>query len=719
MPEMKIPYSSHHFERKTDGTVEVSRANNVQPMTGEGLMQGVPASIIIPSFNNLSLIQQCLQTIRCSENDTSCEIIAVDNGSTDGTADFLTRQQNEGRLRVVLNEENEGFARACNQGAQIARGCYLVFLNNDTTVTDGWLQAMLKAAQQPGVGIVGAKLLYPDGTIQHAGMALIGEHAGKPLPKPIPGHPHRGAPADLPVANRYRELDMVTGACMVVPKDLFARLGGFDEAFRNGMEDVDLCLRVRCSGHKVVYQPEAVVYHLESRSSGRLDRDQSRRNLEIYFARWSEQFDFHGRLMLPSDDRLILPEKSLYVETKQREEFDMSKNHPLEKPISHGLESQVSGNEGSLQDWLQRGESAFSAGSLGEAKRCYERALQLAPFDAKVHNDISVIHWQEGNIEESLQCLTRAMELDPDDQDVILNCINAFKSLGKNEDAREVLETYLNRKPWDSEVRRELDKLEALPDAVVSPDSSIADFFNDQGEQRFEAGKTEHARACFEMAIDNDERHARAHNNLGVLLWQEGNLEKALEHLYQALDLNPEDSDILNNSAKALLAAGQADTAADLMRLYLQRTPRDEAAWEDYNYIVGQLGGSNWTPNGHSKELAGIYITMGKDLAQHNDCIGAAEAFQRASQLDPDRCEPYHQLARLHFEQGQTEEALELLEEVLKKEVEQKESILEVGNALITRERIQEARLLYETFLKRHSDDDVEKALNDAVSTGD
>ncbi len=259
-------------------------------------------SIIIPVFNNLSLTQACLDSLARFPAKVEHEIILVDNASTDGTANYLREHEKSASIRFITNPSNKGFAHACNQGAQIAKGSLLLFLNNDTQVTDGWLAAMGKTAQQSKAGVVGAKLLYANETIQHAGIAFING---------VPDHPHRHAPANLPATNKSQELDMVTGACLMTPRDVFMTLGGFDEIFRNGVEDIDYCLRVRALGRKVVYEPQAVVYHHEGQSAGRFDHVNE--NLKIFFDRWKNSFDKNFRFITPQNPKNIAASQSLLL----------------------------------------------------------------------------------------------------------------------------------------------------------------------------------------------------------------------------------------------------------------------------------------------------------------------------------------------------------------------------------------------------------------------
>jgi len=127
-------------------------------------------SIVIPVWNRPDLTSQCLEAIRRTAG-LPHEVIVVDNCSTDGTREFLAQEDEAGRLRAILNPENRGFGKACNQGLDAARGRHVLFLNNDTIPLAGWLEALVRTVEDdPGVGVVGSRLLYPDGTLQHSGI---------------------------------------------------------------------------------------------------------------------------------------------------------------------------------------------------------------------------------------------------------------------------------------------------------------------------------------------------------------------------------------------------------------------------------------------------------------------------------------------------------------------------------------------------------------------
>jgi GT2 family glycosyltransferase/tetratricopeptide (TPR) repeat protein len=246
-------------------------------------------SIVIPVYNRVDLTVQCLEAIGQTTSG-DFEVVVVDDASTDGTADVLA--QFGSALTVVRHDANHGFARACNDGARAARGDLLVFLNNDTQPRPGWLEALIAAADAaPDVGAVGARLLYPDGTIQHAGIGFT--------PDFEPFHLHQGVPADAPAVTEDRDCEALTGACLLVPRSVYAEIGGFDEGYRMYFEDIDLCLRIRATGRRVRYAAGSVVVHLERASSPTFAQAYAanRVSRERFRARWVTAA--HGAAVAP------------------------------------------------------------------------------------------------------------------------------------------------------------------------------------------------------------------------------------------------------------------------------------------------------------------------------------------------------------------------------------------------------------------------------------
>jgi len=240
-------------------------------------------AIVIPTCNKLDLTRRCLQAVFAHTPAPAHEIIMVDNGSTDGTVEFLRDEEQAGRLRAILNSDNAGFAKACNQGASAARGAYVVFLSNDTEVQSNWLGSLFSLAEaDAAVAAVGSKLLFPDGTIQHAGIALADCWDHDPLHA---FHLFAKEKSDVPLANQRRVYQAVTAACMLVRKAHFDQVSGFDEEFWNGCEDVDLCLRFQQQGWLTIYEPASVVIHHASHSGPEATR-RVPQNVERFHKKW-------------------------------------------------------------------------------------------------------------------------------------------------------------------------------------------------------------------------------------------------------------------------------------------------------------------------------------------------------------------------------------------------------------------------------------------------
>lgn len=225
-------------------------------------------SVIIPVFNKIQFTLICLDSISKAYNrENNFEIIIVDNASTDGTKEYLQFAEIiYPNLRVISNPVNIGFAKANNQGVKDAQGEYVIFLNNDTAVQNGWIDNLISIIENDNsVGAVGCKLLFPDGFIQHAGVVILEDKANAEAPL-VANHVYYKGPASLPEANQLRTYQALTAACLMVRKSAFNSVDGFDEEYWNGYEDVDLCFKLRQDGWKLVYQPTSVVFHYESKS---------------------------------------------------------------------------------------------------------------------------------------------------------------------------------------------------------------------------------------------------------------------------------------------------------------------------------------------------------------------------------------------------------------------------------------------------------------------
>ncbi len=241
-------------------------------------------SIVIPVFNCVEYTKKCIESIydvhKIDKSMYEFEIVVVDNSSTDETPQLLKKYAEDyPNFRYITNDENLGFAKACNIGAKHSNGKYIIFLNNDTEVLANWSKHLMETIQRnDDIFMVGNKCLFPDRTIQHGGIVFTDNR--------YPVHIYRYLPEDFPSANRERTYNAVTGACFIIEKGHFLSYGGFDEIYINGLEDVDLCLKIRKDGKKIVYQPKSVIIHHESKTPKRLEK--SSHNEKIFIERWHD-----------------------------------------------------------------------------------------------------------------------------------------------------------------------------------------------------------------------------------------------------------------------------------------------------------------------------------------------------------------------------------------------------------------------------------------------
>jgi GT2 family glycosyltransferase/glycosyltransferase involved in cell wall biosynthesis len=246
-------------------------------------------SVIVPVYGKVAYTLQCLRSIQASKTAVSFEVIVIDDCSKDNTRGLLANVRG---LRLVRNDTNLGFLHSCNKAAGLARGAYLLFLNNDTQVHPGWLDALHDTfVDYPQTGLVGSKLVYPNGQLQEAGGIIWSDASGT-------NYGRDGDPRQ-PEYCFLRDADYVSGASIMVPRALFEQLGGFDKALAPAYyEDTDLAFAIRKEGYRVVYQPFSIVIHHEGITSG-TDVKQGVKayqvvNQQKMFAKWQDVLASHG-----------------------------------------------------------------------------------------------------------------------------------------------------------------------------------------------------------------------------------------------------------------------------------------------------------------------------------------------------------------------------------------------------------------------------------------
>ncbi len=269
-------------------------------------------SIIIPTKDKVDLLKACVQSIIQKTNYQNYEIIIVDNLSREKEIfDYYRTLEGDARFRIIEYNHPFNFSDMNNFAASHAEGDHIIFLNNDIEIiSEEWLSALLEHSQRPEVGAVGAKLLYTNNTIQHAGI-IIGI-VGKP---PVGGHAHRYLPGSHPGyfgrASHIADVSAVTAACLMMRRAVFSEVGGFDPELAVAFNDVDLCLKIRQRGYRIIYTPYALLYHHESLSRGYEDTPEKQARflaeVDCIRKRWGEVLDagdpyYNPNLTVDDDD---------------------------------------------------------------------------------------------------------------------------------------------------------------------------------------------------------------------------------------------------------------------------------------------------------------------------------------------------------------------------------------------------------------------------------
>ena len=317
------PCSSHRAEQRALENLLAPHGRTVSPGSRTNLHHVAyplpcPAplvSIIVPTRDRVKVLAACVASVLEKTTYPHWEMIIVDNdSSTSETLEFLTTIQADPRIIVMPVPGVFNYSRLNNEAAQRSRGSVLVLLNNDTEViaTD-WLEQLISHALRPDVGAVGAKLLYPDHTVQHAGVALgmggVAGHVLRFLPAKAPGYLNRAVVT--------QEVSAVTGACLAVSKTNFELVGGLEEELAVALNDIDFCLKLGRQGLRNIFEPRALLYHHESLSRGLNDTPAKTALWEFEFGymktKWAHwlardpNWPIHDELLLAAGSGLAEP----------------------------------------------------------------------------------------------------------------------------------------------------------------------------------------------------------------------------------------------------------------------------------------------------------------------------------------------------------------------------------------------------------------------------
>lgn len=283
---------SEHLQRVgLKGTVESTKVHPNIYRIKYDIIGEPKVSILIPNYNHVAELSTCINSILEKTTYKNYEIIIIENNSNEETFAYYETLKQYPNIKVVVYKPEGGFNYSAinNFGAKFASGEHILLLNNDIEViSPEWLTEMLMFSQRSDVGAVGAKLYYPDDTIQHAGVIIglltLAGHAFKNFPREHPGYFGR--------ASFQQDLSCCTAACLMIPKHVFEEVGGLDEKFAVAFNDVDLCMKIRDKGYHIVFTPFAELYHYESKSRGLEDTPEKVKRFQGEIKRFYDKWQY-------------------------------------------------------------------------------------------------------------------------------------------------------------------------------------------------------------------------------------------------------------------------------------------------------------------------------------------------------------------------------------------------------------------------------------------
>jgi len=520
----------------------------------------VECSIIIPVHNGLDFTEVCIDSLLKDKSKTDFEVIVVDNGSTDDTSIYLASLDDQ--IKTISLGSNLGFSMANNLGAKQAAGRYLVLLNNDTIPEQGWLDALVTTADSDAkIGIVGAKLLYPDDRlIQHAGVVLTEDLKLM--------HIYENFPEDHPAVNKRRDFRIVTAACMLVRRDVYLGMGGLDERFINGFEDVDFCLRAGESGYRIVYEPKAIVLHHAGRTVGR--RQFEDQNAMLLTKLW--------RHKLNSDIYKYLNEDNYEVKLKR------------------GITVIVPRGEKMIER-LDQARSALKDGNTDEAIKVYQQLYKDDPQNPVILSYIADIHERRGELDKAAATLLKLSRIEPSSR--VYKCLahNALKRQQYEQSqkyAREAVNSFSSFDDESTEARTilgdaafklgDVDGAGKMYDLILTTEPKHVRALTGRGTVALMQQDYQTALNFFERALQVNPHHGRAVLGKGLAFISLARRKEAADYILESLMIEPDNSWAIATVLPLLSEQGRLKEADQMLKIYLDHYP------DDYPMLLARAG---------------------------------------------------------------------------------------------------------------------------------
>jgi GT2 family glycosyltransferase/Flp pilus assembly protein TadD/glycosyltransferase involved in cell wall biosynthesis len=730
-------------------------------------------SILIPLYNKMEYTRQCLEALALNTDQTiEYELILVDNGSTDGTAEYLRTLT--GNVTIISNLKNLGFARAMNQAAKLASGRYLVFLNNDTIPHPGWLEALIRGAEQDGADIVGAKLIYPNGRVQHAGVAFDEESIGY--------HIFQKQPASIAGANRKRFMQCVTAACMLVRHEVHSELNGLDEAYVNGFEDVDFCLRAGARGKKILYTPESVLIHFEETSEGRKSHEDQ--NMRRYLSHWEgrvrcddndlyriegyyKEMIGNGRIRLHRLDASQPAQKNptLTKSSHLPNQGNLPSEHPsnlveqgiklkTEHRYAEALELFTTAlKQGDSSVHVHRGDCLANLGKFAESESAYRdalkkncddlpahtglgvlkllaqaypeaatafgKALQVDPANSKALCGLGMSRIGEGRDAMGAGYLKKALDSDPENITALTEVIKCAYQQDNYDEAERYLRNYLMYHPGNKDMLFShaglLYKSEKLTEALEQLERLLSLYPDYEGGEelldkiRREQGVTENSSAATQQMT------------IGRQFKEMGNYAEALDSFTRAFNMGEESA--LADMGGCLARLGRLDEAISHYKRALQYDENNVEALIGLGVTslltAKQIQAVTWfnkalkIDSSNSQALTGL----GMARAQQNKQKEAFSLFSTALESDPENIAALNELLRIAYECNRLPEAEPFVKNYLRYHPADHHILYSLAGLLYRTEKLAEAQETLERILTFEPEYEGGKELEELITS--
>jgi GT2 family glycosyltransferase/tetratricopeptide (TPR) repeat protein len=708
------------------------------------------ASIVILTWNQLDYTRQCVDSL-FKHTHSAFELIIIDNGSTDGTLEYVQELDRAHtaciRIETIANSNNVGFAKGCNQGLAVSRGDYLILLNNDVVLTSQWLQRLTRAMENhPHLGLVGPMTNYVSGP-QRITNPSYDVNTLNGLEK----YAHRHAETyDGLIESNWR----IAGFCMLMRRAVMEKIGGLDERYAIGnFEDDDFCARAHLAGYKAAVIKDCYLHHYGGRTfvGNQIDYDaRMNANWTVFKQKWNIPDDTPlGReysLPIPAGgfDAAkhyvpITSEKSEAASsTKDRSRIageDQPANRPIANPLAGYMQTDIAKNNttggnpmSTLDQVYEFTKQQIAPQHHDVAIWILERICQEAHDHARAHHELGLLHFERNEPDKAQHHLERAASIDPEnpsfakdlgdfyhvvrkdvhgalekytsvlqwqphDQDTLLKAGHLHMAAKQYEMAKECYARLLSLNPNHSEARTFVEKLdEVLKTSIrqASPEELYA-----QAHERLGEGDKAGALALLDQLIEMDPQNALAHNDCGVLSFEQNDKEKAMYHYEQAVDLAPDNITFLKNLADFYWI--ERDDAAKALKLYVQVL---EVAPSDVETLIscGQIcmalkknedahdffsrvqqiepGNENVKELLHDLEQMTYHTSQPMDRdtlyrqaqskAAAGDLAGSIADLTRILEKEPENATLYNDIGVLNYESGDMEKALSSYEQAVR-----------------------------------------------------